>query len=110
MQENRPVQQNWAMDQTGGRRRAVRKRRPYLPALVNAAGAATAVAAWVATVIAAVEFGRWAREGDGLGWLFLAIGTVGAIACLLLALVLGVRLLLSLGLLSQYRPKRARRG
>ncbi len=57
-----------------------------------ALGITAAVVAWGYLVYLAIDFGTSARDGDGRGWVFLALATVGAIACLFLALSLGSRL------------------
>lgn len=45
--------------------------------------------AWLLLVIAAIDFGRAARDGNGAaGWVFTVIATAGAAACLLLVFVL----------------------
>jgi hypothetical protein len=49
--------------------------------------------AWGYLVYLAIDFGTSARDGDGRGWPLLALATLGAIACLFLALTLGTRLL-----------------
>jgi hypothetical protein len=66
-------------------------------------------AGWFLLVRAAIHFGQDARGGERLGWLFLALASAGAVACLLLALLFGGRALLLLGVISDYIPKRARR-
>jgi hypothetical protein len=48
--------------------------------------------AWGYLVYLAIDFGTSARDGDSRGWWFLALATVGAIACLFLAMMLGTRL------------------
>jgi hypothetical protein len=50
------------------------------------------VVAWGYLVYLAIDFGTAARDGDAAGWWLLALATVGAIACLFLALMLGTRL------------------
>lgn len=92
-----------------GRRRAGSAQRPAVSALGLAVGVVAAGVAWVALVITAVDFGRRARAGEALGWVFLIVGAVGATACLLLGLLLGARLLTLVGLLDAYHPKRAAR-
>ena len=57
--------------------------------------------AWVFLVKAAITFGREARGGDGGAWLFLAIASVGAVACLFLSLMLGTVLLRRLGIIEE---------
>lgn len=92
-----------------GRRRSVPARRSTLSVLALVLGVVAAAIGWVALVVVAVDFGRQGREGDALGWAFLAVGAAGATACLLLALLLGTRLLTVVGLLDAYQPKRAAR-
>jgi hypothetical protein len=72
-----------------------------------AGGVLLAGAAWLFLVRAAIDFGAAARGGEGLGWLFLALAVAGAIGCLLLALVLGGRVLMATGIVSDYKPRRA---
>ena len=62
------------------------------PLLLLALGITAAVVAWGYLVYLAIDFGTAARDGDSRGWLFLALATIGAIACLFLALMLGMRL------------------
>jgi hypothetical protein len=50
------------------------------------------VVAWGYLVYLAIDFGTTARNGDGRAWWFLALATIGAIACLFFALMLGTRL------------------
>ncbi len=61
--------------------------------LLLALGVTASVVAWGYLVYLAIDFGTSARDGDGRGWVFLALATLGAIACLFLALTLGTRLL-----------------
>jgi hypothetical protein len=92
-----------------GRRRATKQkrpiRRPVLVALV--VGALACAAAWFFLVRAAIDFGRLARDGQALAWGFTAAASVGATACLLLLFVLVARVLVALGLISDYRPRRS---
>ena len=60
--------------------------------LLLALGITAAVVAWGYLVYLAIDFGTSARDGDSRGWFFLALATVGAIACLFVALMLGTRL------------------
>ena len=73
-------------------------------------GAIASGVAWVFLVNAAIDFGRLARGGDGIAWFFTAAATVGATVCLLLLFVLGARVLVMLGLLSEYKPRRSSGG
>lgn len=92
-----------------GRRRAEKVARPsHLPYRTGlAAGGIAAGAAWFFLVRAAIDFGRVARAGDSLAWLFTGAATVGATVCLLLVFVLVARMLVSMGLVSGYKPRRA---
>lgn len=94
-----------------GRRRAEKRkqavRRPLLAGLALAAVACGV--AWFFLVRAAIDFGRLARDGEPLGWAFTVAATVGATACLLLMFILVTRVLMALGLVSDYRPRRSAR-
>jgi hypothetical protein len=57
-----------------------------------ALGITAAVVAWGYLVYLAIDFGTAARDGDAAGWWLLGLATIGAIACLFLALMLGTRL------------------
>jgi hypothetical protein len=100
------------MTTPGGRRRAAPARRE-LPKVRLAAHLAVALltgAAWIYLVRAAIDFGGVARDGDGIAWLFVALATLGAIGCLLLAIVLVTRVLVMLGLVrDQPKPPPAKR-
>jgi hypothetical protein len=91
-----------------GRRRAARRPRPWIRALLHGVSVIAAAAAWMLLVRAAIDFGQQARAGEQAGWLFLALASAGAVACLLMSLMLGTRTLLLLGVISDYTPKRAR--
>jgi len=60
---------------------------------LNAGGAVLTAVAWALLVYYAIGFGPDAKAGELVSWLFLAVATLGAIACLFLALLLGARLL-----------------
>jgi hypothetical protein len=62
------------------------------PLLLLALGITAAVVAWGYLVYLAIDFGTQARDGDAAGWWLLALSTVGAIACLFVAMMLGTRL------------------
>ncbi|MGC4110784.1 MAG: hypothetical protein QM747_10250 [Nocardioides sp.] len=62
------------------------------PLLGLALGITAAVVAWGYLVYLAIDFGTTARNGDGTAWWFLALATVGAIACLFAGMMLGMRL------------------
>ena len=93
----------------GGRRRAAKPkrgvRRPLLAAL--GLGALVCGVAWFFLVRAAIDFGRLARDGEAVAWAFTVAATIGATACLLLMFLLVTRVLMALGLVSEYRPRRA---
>lgn len=59
--------------------------------LVLALGITATLVAWGVLVYAAVQFGRDARTGAPAAWVFLALSTLGAAACLFVTLILGVR-------------------
>jgi uncharacterized BrkB/YihY/UPF0761 family membrane protein len=60
--------------------------------LLLALGITAAVVAWGYLVYLAIDFGTDAREGDGGGWWLLGLSTIGAIACLFVAMMLSIRL------------------
>ncbi|MFL6062775.1 MAG: hypothetical protein ACJ72E_16225 [Marmoricola sp.] len=64
--------------------------RQRLPAL--GAGMVLTVAAWGFLVGRAIAFGSDARHGQGADWFFVFLATVGATACMFVALILGVRI------------------
>lgn len=66
-----------------------------------AGGCVLLVIAWIVLVRAAISFGRTARGGDASAWFFLAVASLGAIACLFAGLLVGTRLLVALGVLSE---------
>jgi hypothetical protein len=72
-----------------------------------AGGAALTGLAWLYLVGAAIDFGVAAVRGQGLAWVFSLGASVGAVVCLVLMLALLGRGLRSLGVVSDYRPKRA---
>lgn len=92
-----------------GRRRAVKRRRPVRRPLLAglALGALVCGVAWFFLVRAAIDFGRLARDGESVAWAFTVAATIGATACLLLMFILLTRVLMALGLVSEYRPRRA---
>jgi len=65
------------------------------------------VIAWGYLVWTAISFGGDARDGDGRAWGFLALSTVGAVACLFAGLMLLARLSRAIGFTSA-PPTRAR--
>lgn len=88
-----------------GARRGERRKRSFDPRLAGVGvGMGLAFIAWVFLVKAAITFGRDARGGDGTAWIFLAIASVGAVACLFLSLMLGTVVLRRLGIIEERRP------
>ena len=61
----------------------------------------TCLFAWAYLVWRAIGFGRTARGGDTSAWIYLLIASAGAIACLFAGLLLVVRLLRSMGAITQ---------
>lgn len=89
----------------GGRRRA--EPASSLPSPVRVlgglfAGVVASAVAWYFLVNAAIDFGGEARNGRGIAWLFCILATAGAIACMVMVLVLGSK---ALGLLGMGGPK-----
>lgn len=84
------------------RKQSFRTALPALPGLLALLGLALAVTlsivAWGYLVVAAIDFGGAAREGDGAAWGYLALASLGAVACLFLALILLSRISRALGL------------
>jgi hypothetical protein len=89
-----------------GSRRGPRRRKGFQPALLFLAlGITACVVAWGYLVYAAIDFGSTARGGDSQAWLFLAMASVGAVACLFVGLMLVARVLRRLGITSGPAPK-----
>lgn len=70
-------------------------------------GAAACGIAWWYLVDAAIDFATVARAGQSDAWMFVAAASLGAVVCLVLVLSLGMRSLYALGLVSDYKPRRA---
>ena len=82
-----------------GSRRGPRPKKSFRPVLLLlAAGITLSVVAWGYLVYAAIDFGSSARGGDSQAWAFLAVASIGAVACLFFALMLIARLLRRLGI------------
>ncbi len=89
-----------------GARRAAKPKRSLQPKLVALGlGALAALAAWGALVWVAVDSGRSARGGESGKWAYLAVASVGAVACLFLCLWLCTVLLRRVGILEDNRPR-----
>jgi hypothetical protein len=71
---------------------APKRRSANGPMLLLALGITASVVAWGYLVYLAIDLGTAARDGDSRGWFFLVLATIGAIACLFVALMLGMRL------------------
>ena len=63
--------------------------------------------AWFYLVGAAIDFGVLAVNGNVRAWLFTVGASVGAVVCMMLMLALVARGLRALGLISDYKPRRA---
>ncbi|MBS43039.1 MAG: hypothetical protein CMH83_07775 [Nocardioides sp.] len=63
-----------------------------------ALGVTGCVVAWGYLVLAAIDFGTTAREGDSPSWWYLALASLGAVACLFLGLLLLARITRRLGI------------
>ncbi|GAW49066.1 MULTISPECIES: hypothetical protein [unclassified Nocardioides] len=82
-----------------GSRRGPRRRKAFQPVLLLLAlGVTASVVAWGYLVYAAIDFGSTARGGDPTAWWFLALASVGAVACLFFGLMLVALLLRRLGI------------
>ena len=82
-----------------GTRRGPKRERSFSPSLLGLAGGVTlAVVAWGYLVYAAIDFGATARDGNPDAWRFLAVASLGAVACLFVGLMLIARLLRRLGI------------
>lgn len=62
------------------------------PLMLLSLGITAAVVAWGYLVYLAIDFGTSARDGETQAWGYLALATIGAIACLFFGLMLGARL------------------
>lgn len=82
-----------------GSRRGARQRSGFQPALLLLAlGVTACIVAWGYLVWAAIDFGSTARGGDTTGWWFLALASVGAVACLFVGLMLVAAITRRLGI------------
>jgi hypothetical protein len=89
------------MTTTGGRRRAEPAKgqgRPMVALGVTIGGAIVGAVAWFFLVKAAIDFGGRGKDGQSFAWAFMAVATLGAIACLVLVIVFVSRGLTMLGL------------
>jgi hypothetical protein len=67
--------------------------RPRRRLLALALGITATLVAWGFLVWEAIDFGSQARGGEAPAWLFVALATLGATACLFLTLILGNKVL-----------------
>jgi len=82
-----------------GKHSGERTEAPTLPRgrlLALALGITATLVAWGFLVWEAISFGSQARDGEAAAWVFLALATVGAAACLFLTLILGAKVLATL--------------
>ncbi|RLV50061.1 hypothetical protein D9V37_09370 [Nocardioides mangrovicus] len=79
---------------------------PQGRALLLSTATTVTVVAWGVLVFAAIDFGRTARDGHPGDWGLLALATVGAVACMFLAIVLAARMqdMIRLSARSSTRP------
>ena len=89
-----------ATGKRAGARRGARPPRKLNPAaLLVCVGITLCVVAWGYLVYAAIDFGTAARAGSaGASWAFMALASLGAIACLFVGLMLVARLMRVLGI------------
>jgi len=76
-------------DKAGGQER---QRPPFGPLILLALGITAAVVTWGYLVYLAIDLGTDARNGESAAWWLLGLSTIGAIACLFVAMMLGIRL------------------
>lgn len=90
-----------AQGKRAGARRGKKQRRGFSPRLaLLSLGITLLVVAWGYLVYAAIDFGATARGGESAAWAFLALASLGAVACLFVGLMLVARLLRELGITS----------
>ena len=65
---------------------------PHARRALLSAGVTGTIVAWGLLVFSAIDFGSKARSGDSGNWWFLALATLGAVACMFLAILLASRL------------------
>lgn len=84
--------------QTGKRAGPRRKRGVQPVLLLLALGVTACMVAWGYLVKAAIDFGTTARGGQSEAWWFLALASLGAVACLFVGLMLVSRITRRLGI------------
>ena len=96
-----------AQGKRAGSRRGPKQEASLRPRLLGlAVGVTLSVVAWGYLVYAAIDFGATARGGQSSAWWFLALASLGAVACLFVALMLLSRLVQGLGLSGQERTEK----
>lgn len=90
-----------------GRASVPPRRNVVWPALATGLGAVLSGVSWTYLVRSAIGFGRLARGGQPQAWLVTGASSLGAVVCAVLVLVLVARTLRTLGILGDYRPRRA---
>ena len=80
---------------------------PLIQLAALGVGAILTAVAWFYLVNAAIDFGVLALRGESAAWLFTLGATLGAVVCLVLGLALVGRALRTLGVISDYKPRRA---
>lgn len=92
---NEPV----ATGKRAGSRRGAKQTTSFnLPALALALAITACLIAWGYLVYLAIDFGTSARAGESGAWAFLALASLGAVACLFAGLLFVSRLLRALGI------------
>lgn len=82
-----------------GKRAGARRKASFdWRAALLAVGATVTVIAWGYLVKSAIDFGATARGGDSRAWVFLGLASLGAVACLFVALIMVARILRRLGI------------
>ena len=90
---------NVATGKRAGARRSSAASRRLSPAALGLGAAITlCVVAWGYLVYAAIDFGTAARGGASASWAFMALASLGAVACLFVGLMLIARLMRVLGM------------
>jgi hypothetical protein len=95
---------------SSGKRAGARQKRGSRPLLLVLALAITlCIVAWGYLVYAAIDFGSTARHGDDdAAWVYLAVASVGAVACLFLGFMLVAQFSRAVGLTARPDPKSKR--
>lgn len=82
-----------------GKRAGARRRASFdWRVALLAVGVTLTVIAWGYLVRSAIDFGTTARGGDSRAWIFLGAASLGAVACLFVALIMVAQILRRLGI------------